>query len=256
MTDLGYPMTLANAANWARGRGGTAIAWIVVHCTDAAYADDYPTSLGGYWAREKTQVSTHYGISDTQVVQYVAHADTAYSAREPGNSRGVHIEFAGLSAWTRADWLEHDDMLRRGAQLIVQIAAKHGIPVGVRRLTAAELRATKAGITCHVDLTTTFTGTHLDPGPGFPWDRLFQHIVDIQEDDMFTDADRATLQGVGWALGTNKGQVPEQVRDAQEATAIAALDAKVTALSAKVDTLIAALKPVAVNIDVKRQANG
>lgn len=53
-----------------------------------------------------------------------------------------------------------------------------------------------------------------------------------QEDDMFSDTDRATLQGVGWALGVNKGQVPEQVRDAQEATAVAALDKKVTALAA------------------------
>lgn len=245
MSDLGYPMTLAHAGNWSAGRGGNAIVWVVVHCTDAPYQDDYPTQLGTYWARVDVEVSTHYGVSDTEVHQYVAHADAAYSARDPANARGVHIEFAGLSAWTRAEWLAHDAMLVRGALLITQVAAAHGIPVGTRLLTAGELHDRATGLTCHADLTKAFTGTHTDPGPGFPWDRLFElfeHLATAghqQEDDMFNDSDRATLENVGWTLGVNKGQVPEHVRDATEVTTLAALSAQVTALSTQVTALAA-----------------
>lgn len=186
MPDLGYPMIPANVANWSPGRSAD-IRWIVVHCTDTPYQDNYPTRLGQYWSRSPVQTSTHYGVSDTEVRQYVAHADTAYAAREPGNSRGMHIEFAGLSRWSRAQWLAHDPMLRRGALLIKQIAARHGLPPDYR-LTKEKLIARKPGVTCHADLTATFSGTHTDPGAGFPWDVLFRYIAaapdEEDEDDM------------------------------------------------------------------------
>ena len=267
MSDLGYPMTLARAENWGRGRSSP-IAWIVVHCTDTDYQDDYPTRLGAYWAREATEVSTHYGISDTRVAQYVAHSDTAYSAREPGNARGVHIEFTGRSAWTRADWLGHDEMLRRGAKLIGQIAQMHGIQPRGQRLTLAQLRAYTSGITCHADLTAVFGGTHTDPGSAFPWDRLFQYLAagtSDQEDDMASSEeilsrvsrlnaqmDEVTDTVFGGAGSAYRASVMRkdhgfQITQIQRHTddRIAEVETQLAALGTKLDQVLAALRPAA-----------
>jgi hypothetical protein len=184
VSDLGYPMTLARRENWSPGRDGYSIVWVVVHCTDTAYQDDYPTRLGAYWAREATQVSTHYGVSDTEVHQYVRHQDTAFGARNPANLRGIHIELTGRAAWSRAEWLAHGPMLRRAATLIRQISVRHGIPTRGRLLTGAELQARAPGVTSHADLTATFGGTHTDPGSAFPWDVLFGYLSQEQEDEM------------------------------------------------------------------------
>lgn len=183
MSDLGYPMIQARDTNYEVGRGGKSILWVIVHCTDQGYQDDYPHALGLYWARDDTEVSVHYGVSDTQVYQYVAHADKAYQARDPGNDRGVGIEFSGLSTYDAATWLTHNQMLRKGGLLVSQIAAKHGIPL--RYLTDDQLRAMTPGVTTHAQLKRVFGGIHTDPGPGFPLDLLLQYALnsDDQEED-------------------------------------------------------------------------
>lgn len=187
MSDLGYPMIQAHPDAWDAGRQGYSIIWIIVHCTDQAYQDNYPERLGQYWSRPPTgsPVSVHYGVSDTQTYQYVWHRDTAYQARNPGNVRGVGIEFSGLSSYPPSTWNDHDAMLRRGGTLISQIADEHDIPL--EYLSPQELRDRKPGITTHAMLTATFGGTHTDPGHGFPYDTLLSYAKGqppAQEDDM------------------------------------------------------------------------
>lgn len=185
MSDLGYPMIQAHPDSWDAGRQGFSIIWIIVHCTAQAYQDNYPERLGQYWSRPPTgdPVSVHYGISDTQTYQYVWHEDTAYQARNPGNLRGVGIEFSGLASYPPSVWAEHDAMLRRGGILVSQIAAKHGIPL--RYTSDDDLRNRRPGITTHAQLTRVFGGTHTDPGPGFPLNTLLIYAQgQPQEDDM------------------------------------------------------------------------
>jgi N-acetyl-anhydromuramyl-L-alanine amidase AmpD len=188
MSDLGYPMIQAHPDTWDQGRQGYSIIWVIVHCTAQAYQDDYPYRLGQYWSRPPTgsPVSVHYGISDTQVYQYVWHADTAYQARNPGNLRGVGIEFSGLASYPPSEWLSHGAMLRHGGKLVSEIAAKHRIPL--KYCSDDDLRERRPGITTHAQLTRVFGGTHTDPGPGFPLDLLLQYAQGVpqptQEDDM------------------------------------------------------------------------
>lgn len=165
-----YPSQPARATNYAKARQGYRPLWFVVHCTDTDYADDYPTSLGRYWANTDTSVSVHFCCSDTQTRQYVSCEDTAYQCRNPGNLRGIGVEMAGRSTWTRNEWLAHKPMLRRTAQLCAQVSLAYGLKTTPARLSDQALRARVSGLTCHADMTRVFAGTHTDPGPAFPWD--------------------------------------------------------------------------------------
>src|SRR5690242_20737062 len=106
-SDLGYTVIPAHKKNYD-GMTNLTRLWAIVHVTADDYADNYPTNLGNYWKNNVTEVSVQYGVSDTQVRQYVPHFGVAYQTRDPGNSRGVGVEFSGLSTYTRAEWLKHD----------------------------------------------------------------------------------------------------------------------------------------------------
>lgn len=175
-SDLGYPVIPAHSSNWG-GMTNQSRLWVVVHCTADDYSDNYPTNLGNYWKNNRDiDVSVQYGISDTQVRQYVPHFGYAYQTRDPGNARGVGIEFSGLSTYSRATWLKHDDMLRNGAKLIAQICKKHGIPPV--RLSQSSLKSYAKGIITHNEHRMAFGGSHTDPGPSFPMDVLMKYVAE------------------------------------------------------------------------------
>jgi N-acetylmuramoyl-L-alanine amidase len=170
-------MIPARPDNWAPGRSGHRVDWIVIHCTDQDYASDYPTRLGLYWQRDITWVSAHYGVSDTQVVQYVREADTAWAAGEPANARGVHIELCGPASWKRGQWLRHRPMLAACADLVRRVAGRHAVPLV--RLDRQHLARFARGICGHGDTSAVFGDTdHYDPGEQFPWDVLMSLIGD------------------------------------------------------------------------------
>lgn len=175
MSDLGYVMIPANLANYSRVIADKI--WIIRHATATPYSDNYPQNLGLYWQRNAVQTSTQYAVSDTMVRQFVAHKYTCYATRMPGNARAVHIEYVGQAGWSRAQWLAHDGMLRRGAKLEVEISRKERISLGAgRNLTNAEFGAYKPGVATHHQHTQVFGGTHTDPGPGFPHDVVWKYI--------------------------------------------------------------------------------
>lgn len=173
---LAYPFVAARPANFAAGRQGYQPLWFVLHCTDTDYADNYPANLGRYWSTNDTQVSVHFAVSDTLTYQYVDMNDTAYQCRNPGNLRGIGVEMVGKSSWTRNEWLAHKRMFRRAATLCAEVTMAYGLKTAPALLSAAALKARNSGLTCHKDMSTTFAGTHTDPGPNFPWDFFYSEL--------------------------------------------------------------------------------
>ncbi|MCK7676430.1 N-acetylmuramoyl-L-alanine amidase [Corynebacterium pygosceleis] len=95
-----------------------------------------------------------------------------WSTANKGNDVLVHLSFVARAAWSRAQWLEQDRMLRAGATVVAHWCKTYGWPVrqvGVRNLP---------GITTH-NATREWGGTdHTDPGRNFPWDVFLGYVTE------------------------------------------------------------------------------
>lgn len=88
-----------------------------------------------------------------------------------GNVQGVNLSFVAQAAWTRAQWLAQEKMLRAGATVVAHWSKTHNIPV--TKVT------TGRGVCGHGDLR-AFGGTdHTDPGPNFPWDVFLSYVNQV-----------------------------------------------------------------------------
>ena len=140
---------------------------IVIHSAEGA--TDFH-SLGSYFQNPAAQVSAHVGIDDQRgtIGEYL-HPDNKAWAAFAANDWGVHAELCGFAAWTRAQWLQHTNMLANAADWIREEASRYGIPLV--KLSGADIAAGKRGVCGHKDVTDAGAGgDHWDPGPGFPWD--------------------------------------------------------------------------------------
>lgn len=98
-----------------------------------------------------------------------------WSAGEPANTTMIHISFNAKAAWSRAQWLAHDAMLRAGARRTAYRCKLYGFPP--KHLTPAELRAGHKGICDHGDTARAWHSTdHTDCGPHFPWDIFIKYV--------------------------------------------------------------------------------
>lgn len=147
-------------------RGKAPVRLIIIHTAEGART---VTSLGNYFASAAIQASSHVGIDDTGVEQYVPYTEAAWTSRA-ANPISDNAELCGFAAWTRGQWLnEHHPMLERTAAWIRERCLARGIPI--RKLTPAQVGSGMAGVCGHVDWTVGMKdGSHTDPGPGFPWD--------------------------------------------------------------------------------------
>lgn len=147
-------------------RGSKDVRLVVIHTAEGARTT---ASLGAYFAKPSVQSSSHVGIDDDGLEQYVPYDKAAWTLRS-GNAISDNAELCGWASWSRLVWLgEHRPMLERAAAWIRGRCLARGIPIV--KLTPDEVRAGKAGVIGHVDWTLGMRdGTHTDPGPGFPWD--------------------------------------------------------------------------------------
>lgn len=146
-------------------RDGKAVRLVVVHSAEGATTVE---SLGRWFQRPATKVSSHAGIDDLRIETYVPYDLAAWTTRS-ANPISDNVELCGFAKWSRATWLDHDRMLTLTAQWIRDRCAARGLPI--RKLTPAQVAAGQAGVIGHVDWTTGMhDGTHTDPGPNFPWD--------------------------------------------------------------------------------------
>lgn len=220
-------------------RGKAPVRLIVIHTAEGART---AAALGAYFAKPAAQSSSHVGIDDAVVEQYVPYDQAAWTIRS-ANPISDNAELCGFAAWTRDQWLgEHRRMLELAAGWIRERCLARGIPI--RKLTPAQVGAGAAGVCGHVDWTLgTGDGTHTDPGKGFPWDVVmemancnaptdggFLMALNDSEQDEVLDAARSSLFG------------KEGVRVAGEgALVIAGIRDQVKALDAKLDRVLAAL---------------
>jgi N-acetyl-anhydromuramyl-L-alanine amidase AmpD len=84
---------------------------------------------------------------------------------------GHHIAVA-------TDWASEpaQSVLQRSARLVAELCRAWQIPVV--RLGPADLLKSERGICGHLDATRAYpgSGTHVDPGPRWPWDQYLELI--------------------------------------------------------------------------------
>ena len=101
----------------------------------------------------------------------------------PGaNTNGFHIEHTGWAKkWDRAEWLRHEQTLRRGAYKAALHAVRFDIPI--RLLNASDLRHGRAGFVTHATVTEFHPskGHHTDPGPNFPLDHYMTLVQEFAD---------------------------------------------------------------------------
>jgi N-acetyl-anhydromuramyl-L-alanine amidase AmpD len=149
---------------------------IVCHDMEAPESALTAENCARYFATTGTQASAHVCVDSDSRVRCVEDHDTAWAA--PGaNADGLQLEIAGYMRQTRQQWLDAFSRaaLDQAAQQTAQWCLLYDIPP--RRLTRAELRADRRGITCHADVSAVYRlSDHTDPGDGFPWDVFLARV--------------------------------------------------------------------------------
>jgi len=139
---------------------------VVIHSTESNSA----RSSAEWFTNPKSGGSAHIVVDDFACYRTLDNDTIPWGA--PGaNTNGFHVEHTGWAKkWARADWMRHENTLRRGAFKSALHAVRFGIPVKV--LTASDLRRGRAGFVTHATVTEFYPseGNHTDPGPGFPLD--------------------------------------------------------------------------------------
>lgn len=175
---VGYPRS------YTKGRPRP-VQVVVLHYTAGS---EGPTSAeaGARYDKTRTDGTSTGFFTDSAgpALQEVPDGDRAHAARQHGNDIGIQIEICG-TAQTRAQWLDSVSMatLRTTAGVVAMLLERHHL--AFRRLTVDELRRAYyndrsiTGIVEHATCTLAFPedqGTHMDVGPGFPWD-VFMDMV-------------------------------------------------------------------------------
>lgn len=151
---------------------------IVIHTMESPEKPDTAEAVANWFAGPTAPMaSAHYCIDNNSIVQCVFDHDVAYAAPK-ANHNGLHFEHAGRASQRAADWSDaySTGELLLSAELAAIKSKEYGIPLV--HLTPAQIRAGKLGFAGHIDITNAFpgSGSHTDPGPGFPWPRYLRYV--------------------------------------------------------------------------------
>lgn len=162
-------MRTITAKNYRKGRLAK-VRLVVVHDMEAPEGPLTAENVAAYFRDSGVVASAHVCVDNNSAVRCVPDSDTAYAA--PGaNTDGLQLEIAGYMRQTRQQWLDDYSRaaLHQAAIVTADWCTRYDIPAV--RLTRAELRAGRRGITCHADVSAVYRKSdHTDPGPNFPWD--------------------------------------------------------------------------------------
>lgn len=167
-----YDVDLSPLFNFGGPRSTAGIQRVVIHTTENSLGTP-AKNVADYQLRMENG-SYHY-LVDAVPTKVRCNTDdwvTWSTGNNAGNLYGLNLSFVAQAAWTRAQWLAQEKMLRAGAEVVADWCKKHNIPV-----TKA---TTGRGICGHGDLR-PFGGTdHTDPGPNFPWDVFLGYVRQAQ----------------------------------------------------------------------------
>lgn len=162
-----------------------------------------------YATRRTDGVSAHFYVDSDSIIQSLdTDARAGHAGSSEGNQNAVAVEITGVNAWSRQQWLDRVAWDQLGRVLAV-VCRRYGI--AVRRASVDEMRANPRvrAFYGHDDMRRAWGGTtHTDPGPGFPWDRLFAAItaagteeMDMATvDDLNNKLDQLLRRGADWHL--------------------------------------------------------
>ena len=151
---------------------------IAIHNTSNDASD---TAEAAYATRRTDGVSSHFYADADSVTQSIDTADkVGHAGSANGNENAICVEITGSNGKSREWWLANVawDLLGRALAAVIRSHWPDG-SFQVRRASAAEMKANPKvrAFYGHDDMRLAWGGTtHTDPGPGFPWDRLFTAV--------------------------------------------------------------------------------
>ena len=153
---------------------GRAIDVVVIHTMEIAERGAAAEACARWFASPDSEVSAHYCVDASEVIQCVREQDIAWHARG-GNTVSIGIELAGYAGQGPRGW--DDDyswsVLERAASLASDVCDRYDVPL--RRLRPPDLVAGRRGLAGHVDVSRAYgKSDHWDPGPAFPWSRFLR----------------------------------------------------------------------------------
>jgi hypothetical protein len=166
------------AAHHGGKRSMANVRLIVLHSTEGSTAK----GAASWFANPASAGSTQLVVDDRECYRTLPDDVVPYGA--PGaNEDGLHIEMAGFAKWTRAQWLEREDTIRRAAAFAADWSNTYGIPLVY--VDAAGLKRKESGVTTHWQVTKGLNGGvgHVDPGPNFPLDVFMRYAGGVAPPD-------------------------------------------------------------------------
>lgn len=138
---------------------------IMLHSTVSSCASGSARATAHYFEHIERKASAHYVVDPTETIQCVKDHTVAYHCGWNQNSIGVEMcEYPSKVNGLRWATKPHRMMRRRAVNLVARLCLAYDIPPVF--LTAADLKAGKAGITTHNVVRRAFPQftTHWDPG--------------------------------------------------------------------------------------------
>ena len=268
---MGIEAGLGYQINWPRsytkGRKAGQPTVIFIHTTEGSEGPRSAEDGAAYDARRTDGTSTHFFVDSDSAVQCVPTYDEAHAARAHGNDVGIQIEVCGKAGQSAAQWADAASAatIEQLARLCVKLRAKYDNRFPLVNLTPGQLRAGGHGFAEHYDATRAWPedhGTHSDPGPNFPWTKLFTRIMELEAPSkggttvsatsdggqgfadalakMVTAVDDNTANDDKWGRQVQanfRRVVNAAVAEGPLAEKLDALQASVDALAAKIDAL-------------------
>lgn len=168
-------------ARWFTHANRAAVDVIVIHTMELPCQPGMARRLGERFRDlgPDRKVSAHFGVDPAEVYQYVREGDVAWHCPK-ANRRGLGVEHAGYGVGPNAtDWGSPAGhaVLTRSAALVARLCQAWAVPVV--HLTPTEVAHGGRGLVGHVDVTRGFpgSGTHVDPGPNWPWAEYLALVV-------------------------------------------------------------------------------
>lgn len=184
---------------------------IAIHNTSNDASDE---AEAAYATRRTDGISSHFYVDDDSVTQSLdTDRRAGHAGSREGNENAICFELTGANGKSRDWWLANiawDELGGVIAYILTHDPDFDGFEV--RRASVAQMKANPKvkAFYGHNDMRLAWGGTtHTDPGPNFPWDRLFAAVNAALEGEMALsdeDVDRVADATVRKLLGTLLGR--------------------------------------------------